>query len=183
MIFAGDQLEDGSTPADCYNLHNKSTLYCAPTERAGNTYGEGVYNQWTLHLRGLIEEKETETRDGDEIEKTSSRRRRWRREMETEMMETEKDEFEETETGRDISDTDPPPPPLARRIVRTIAKGSNRPLEHEKYVTKVLSALHTIAWMDVKYRGKLVIPSVVTMNKPRMDTDARLHGNFRLEIV
>ncbi len=34
LIFAGDQLEDGSTLADCYNLHNKSTLYCAPTEMA-----------------------------------------------------------------------------------------------------------------------------------------------------
>ena len=179
MIFAGDQLEDGSTLADCYNLHNKSTLYCAPTERAGNTDGEGVYNQWTLHLRGLIEEKETETRDGDEIEKTSSRRRRWRRKMETEMMETEKDEFEETETE---PDTDPPPPPLASRIVKTIAKGAKNPQKHESYVKKVLSALHTIAWIDLKYGGKFVIPGGVTLTKRRMCSRARLHGNFRLEI-
>ena len=84
----------------------------------------------------------------------------------------------ETETE---PDTEPlPPPDLAQRIVRTIARGSRRPQEHEKYVKKVLAALQTIAYTDLRFRGKFVIPGSFMLKRRRTCAHAKLHGNFRL---
>ena len=89
-----------------------------------------------------------------------------------------KDEFEETETE---PDTEPlPPPDLAQRIVRTIARGSRRPQEHDKYVKKVPAALQTIAYTGLRFRGKFVIPGSFMLKRRRTCARAKLHGNFRL---
>ena len=45
---------------------------------------------------------------------------------------------------------------------------------------KVLAALQTIAYVDVRYNGKFVIPGSFMLKHRRMCSRGKMHGNFRL---